>query len=110
MNRQICKAKALYWISGKLMKIKTPQRMYCYEGLDDNGEAIMSHGEWRWFVCVTSIRFLDWSMDVKGGHWEHWALRYTDEHRVYMTRCEECGGLQVDEKRVKESNGHGTDD
>lgn len=91
MNRKTLMAKAAYKASGKLAKIKTPQRFSTYKGIDKHGRAIVERdGKRRWFMCPWSVRLLDWSMHLDPKHWDHWALVH--DGCDADLRCRRCGG------------------
>ncbi len=64
-------AKLIYRLSGKLMRIKTWQRVYGWRGPDEDG---FDYAGRRWLPCVIGLRLLELSEDMDREHWEHWAL------------------------------------
>lgn len=80
------RARVVYWISGKLSRIKTSQRVW---GWNEETKAFDVDDGYRKLPCVISIILLEKSMDLDPAHWDHWALRHDDCHRV---PCPDCGG------------------
>lgn len=79
-------AKALYKISGHLLRIKTYQRLWRWNSVTHETEAV-----WRWSACSFSTTMLKWSMKVDRDHWDHWALVHT---QCDPTPCTTCGGCK----------------
>lgn len=87
-------AQKIYWVSGKLSKIKTPRRTYRVVSIDPeakNPDDIMvtEPAEVRWMSCHTSMRLLELSAKIDPHHWDHWALVHD---RCGPTPCAQCHG------------------
>jgi hypothetical protein len=78
-------AKAAFRLSGKLRRVKTPQRYYVLE--PDSLE--FTPGGWRWFDCRLSQWLLRASLRWDPEHWDHWALAHED---CIPSPCSTCGG------------------
>lgn len=90
-------AKAVYWLGGNLMQIKTYQRYY--EWRPDLDVETTTHRErfpaagWHWFPCQLSTRCISWSQTLDRKHWDHWALQHVgDTCLVGGSECPSCGG------------------
>lgn len=80
-------AKTVYWLSGALSYIKTPQRVYEIDSL----EPYTSKPSGRiWLPCSWSMDLLLWSAQLDRTHWDHWAIVHTDCGGLW---CPDCGGF-----------------
>lgn len=92
-------AKALFWLSGQLGRIKTYKRYYRFDPTrwdrpEDAPLPKMKPAGRHWTSCTLSSRLMGQSMQLDWDHWDHWAC-------VHDTcggdRCAECGGIACDE-------------
>lgn len=81
-------ARTLFWLGGKLSRIKTPHRVYEFD-FDSFVRGEKGPAERRWLPCGFSIRLLKWSSQLDWDHWDHWALVHDG---CASTPCYECGG------------------
>jgi hypothetical protein len=79
-------AKALYWASGKLSKIKTPTTTYRLVSVDP---FVTEPAGRSWMPCKLSMRVLKWSMHLDWHHWDHWACLH---EKCDPVPCAVCGG------------------
>lgn len=88
------RAKLLYRLSGLLSHVKTPQRVFTVETVDDRPDgayAGMTPAGRRWLPCRPANRLFARAMRLDWDHFEHWAA---DHSRCHALRCPECGGLR----------------
>lgn len=80
-------AKAVYWLAGKLSRIKTERMTYKLVSCDpvEFEPAGKSKGS-----CKLSMDLLVWSQHLDWDHWDHWALQHAD---CEGERCPRCGGI-----------------
>jgi len=91
-------AQTVYFASGKLSHIRTPQQTYLISNLD----TVFSEGEnprvekreRRWLPCRLSHKLLSWSMSLDPVHWDHWALVHKGCGASY---CMDCKGYSCGE-------------
>jgi hypothetical protein len=87
-------AKACFWLSMKLMHVKTWQRFYTYnpEDWEDAQTFLAAKPEvnWRWSSCQLAWKLNGWSQQLDWDHWEHWACVHETCDPV---RCGVCGGF-----------------
>lgn len=79
-------AKALYWASGIVAKIKTRQTMYKMVSVDPFVTEVAGR---HWQACRLSMKMLKWSCQLDMEHWDHWACRHD---KCDATYCAMCGG------------------
>ena len=78
-------AKLLYWLSGEVERIPTPQRRYAWP----EGEPISRTPTWVWGPCQ-----LSWHVEVAAHsldrwHFDHWSLIHDN---CSPQHCPVCGG------------------
>lgn len=88
-------AKKIFWASGKLSKIRTPQRTYAVLNVDPDAtdpDKMMTLGPAKvsWLSCRLSMRLLKWSMRLDWKHWDHWALVHEHCDPVPCAQCNGC--------------------
>jgi hypothetical protein len=86
-------ARAVFWLSGKLTRIKTPQRFYRIisineDAVGDEPFMVTRRTKRRWHSCRTSTRLMSLSLRIDPLHWDHWALVHDT---CAGERCS-CGG------------------
>ncbi len=82
-------SKAIFWLSGRLAYVKTPQRFYTLPKGDRTFELNFEYAGWHWCSCGLSGRLMELSERIDPEHWDHWALVHEDCDADY---CAECGG------------------
>ncbi len=87
-------ARRLYWVSGLLAHIKTPQRHYRVVSFDP----FVTEPEPRrtWHSAQFSYRVLTWAMHLDWVHWPHWGLEHKDCLAGPHETCSVCGGVICD--------------
>lgn len=90
MNRRVV-AKALYWTSCVLQRIRTPRRVYRLVSFDPFTTEPVG---WHWLSCRPSMWLLKRSMRLDWDHWDHWALDHTD---CNPSLCPGCAGMICEE-------------
>jgi hypothetical protein len=86
-------AKSVFFCAGWLTRVKTYQRYYSMDNLDDLGsdEPLKFTLEGRhWASCEWSMSLLNFSMQLDWDHWDHWACMHED---CDPFPCTVCGGL-----------------
>jgi hypothetical protein len=80
-------AKAVYWLSTALYRVKTPHPTRV---LVSTNPTAFGRVQWWWLPCATSGRLLELSSRSDPTHWDHWAIDHN--HKCRPTSCPDCGG------------------
>ena len=89
-------AKAVYWLSGKVSKIKTYRMTYRLANEDEwlaaegDMEMMFQPAGRMWSSIKLTWTLLTWSERLDREHWEHWALKHTG--RCAARPCDNCKG------------------
>ena len=88
-------AKFLFWMSGVLAKVKTPQ--WTYQVVEWGPPLKTARADKRtWMSCHLSMRVLNWSIQLDWWHWSHWATVHTDCNN--SVKCAVCDGWVCEEE------------
>jgi hypothetical protein len=95
-------ARAVFWLAGKLSRIKTPQRMYRVVWDDHLATEERPHPfhtvptKRRWVMCRTSQRALSMAMSLAWDHWNHFALEHDGCPQCHPCPDWRCRGVVCD--------------
>ncbi len=83
-------AKAVYWLSGQVSRIRTPQRRW---GMNPNSDDMTNMFTrlpgLTWSSCRWTWKILGWAQRLDRKHFDHWAL---DHEGHANTPCPDCKG------------------
>lgn len=90
-RERVLLARSLFWVSGKLAWIKTPQRLFRVVWDTEPGDPDPSFHTVRnekrtWLICRPSVKLLSVAMHQAWDHWSHFAL----DHGQHLTDCTRC--------------------
>lgn len=89
-------AKAVYWLSGKVSRIKSYRQTYRMANEDEwlaaegDMEMMFQPDGRQWSSIQLTWKLLSLSERLDREHWEHWALKHTGKCSSHT--CEGCGG------------------
>ena len=89
-------AKFVYWLSGKISRIKSYRMSYRLANEDEwlaaegDMEMMFQPAGRHWTPIRLTWKLLEWSERLDTKHFEHWALNHEN---CAQGPCDDCGGL-----------------
>lgn len=90
-RERVLLARAVFWMSGKLARIKTRQRLYRVVWDTEPGHSepsfhtVLEKGKTR-LMCRPAVKLMGVAMHLAWDHWDHFAL----DHSQHLTDCVRC--------------------
>jgi hypothetical protein len=90
VNARTRLAKAVFWLSGQLARIRTPQLTHRFIWDSPDAAPRLGDAQRRWLPCRMSLRLMDLSTRIDPVHWDHWAGVHPG---CDGEPCTGCGGV-----------------